>query len=417
MSKRKLSIFEAFSLSFGGQAPFTSIITFGTIGLKLGGSFLTIATIVGTILVLINGLVIYRLSLRYTQHGGYFTYAFYSLTERLGLITGWAFLLYAFSYGGTLLAGSIYIITSYLNVNPDLIAFLVLLFSAFLVIKGLDISVKYAEFISIAEIIAIIVSSIALLIKTQVTFNFSIPANPFLVILYAIGMPIGYGNLNPMSEDIKDAKKIVGIITVIVILLGGLLSAFLFYASALYGNDLIDILLKNVGFIFPYLIFSALNGGILGGIAYIIAMSRILYAMALKHFMPSIIANIKNARPFNAEAISLLIYVLIIFLSTHFAGLYNTFFVLGGLTVLSYLIISLSADLSLLRIALKKMRKRKMEILLAISSAVMSIIILVYAIQENSPIINYMFFAWIIIGFIYAEVLEMIGNGEDEDKR
>jgi amino acid transporter len=416
VSRKKLSVFEAFSLSFGGQAPFTSIITFGTIGLQLGGSFLTIATIIGTILVLLNGIVIYRLSLRYSQHGGYFTYAFYSLTERLGLVTGWLFLLYAFTYGGTLLAGSIYIITSYLKINADLIAFLVLLFSAFLVIRGLDVSVKYAEFISIAEIVAIIISSVVLLLETKPSFNLTIPANPFLVILYAIGMPIGYGNLNPMSEDIKNAKKIVGIITVIVILLGGLLSALLFYASALYGTDLIEILLDKTGFIFPYLIFSALNGGILGGIAYIIAMSRIVYAMSLKNFMPSIISSLKYNRPYNAEVISLIIYTVILFLLTHFAGLYTTFLVLGGLTVLSYLIISLSANLSLFRIALKKLRKRKMEITLAIFSTILSLIILVYSIQENTPIINYIFFAWIIAGFIYAEVLEIAGNNGKNDE-
>jgi len=366
--------------------------------------------------VLLNGIVIYRLSLRYSQHGGYFTYAFYSLTERLGLVTGWLFLLYAFTYGGTLLAGSIYIITSYLKINADLIAFLVLLFSAFLVIRGLDVSVKYAEFISIAEIVAIIISSVVLLLETKPSFNLTIPANPFLVILYAIGMPIGYGNLNPMSEDIKNAKKIVGIITVIVILLGGLLSALLFYASALYGTDLIEILLDKTGFIFPYLIFSALNGGILGGIAYIIAMSRIVYAMSLKNFMPSIISSLKYNRPYNAEVVSLIIYTVILFLLTHFAGLYTTFLVLGGLTVLSYLIISLSANLSLFRIALKKLRKRKMEITLAIFSTILSLIILVYSIQENTPIINYIFFAWIIAGFIYAEVLEIAGNNGKNDE-
>jgi len=219
-----------------------------------------------------------------------------------------------------------------------------------------------------------------------------------------------------MSEDIKNAKKIVGIITVIVILLGGLLSALLFYASALYGTDLIEILLDKTGFIFPYLIFSALNGGILGGIAYIIAMSRIVYAMSLKNFMPSIISSLKYNRPYNAEVVSLIIYTVILFLLTHFAGLYTTFLVLGGLTVLSYLIISLSANLSLFRIALKKLRKRKMEITLAIFSTILSLIILVYSIQENTPIINYIFFAWIIAGFIYAEVLEIAGNNGKNDE-
>lgn len=158
-----------------------------------------------------------------------------------------------------------------------------------LIIRGLEVSTKYAEFISAAEISAIIISSAVLLAKSQhLSPVSSIPLQPFLVILYAIGMPIGYGNLNPMSEEITNAKKIVGLITVLVILLGGLLSALLFYAVALYGTDLIGVLKYNVSFIFPYLILSALNGGILGGIAYILSMSRIIYAMSTKKLLPII---------------------------------------------------------------------------------------------------------------------------------
>ncbi|MDT7862575.1 MAG: APC family permease [Saccharolobus sp.] len=417
MNRRKLSAFEAFSLSFGGQAPFTSIITFGTVGLQLGGSFLVLATLIGTILVLLNGLVIYRLSLRYSEQGGYFTYAFYSLTQRLGLLTGWIFILYAFAYGGTLLAGSIYIITNYIKLpflTSDIFTLAIIIFSSFLIIRGLEISVKYAEIISVAEILAIAISSYVLLANVHVPFKLNVPAEPFLVILYAIGMPIGYGNLNPMSEDIKNARKIVGIITVIVILLGGLLSALLFYASSFYGSDLIEILRNNVGFMFPYLVFSALNGGILGGIAYIIAMSRIIYSMSLRRFIPVIFSLLRYNRPFNAELFSLAIYSIFLFLSIHFYGVYSTFLVLGGITVLSYLVISLSANLSLFRITLKKIRKRKQEMGLSVISSVLSIIILIYSIRENVPIVNYVFFSWIIGGFIYAEILEMIGQYEDD---
>ncbi|TRM79426.1 APC family permease [Sulfolobus sp. B5] len=414
MNRKKLSTFEAFSLSFGGQAPFTSIITFGTIGLQIGGNFLTIATIIGTVIVLINGLVIYKLSLKFAQQGGYFTYAFYSLTERLGLITGWVFILYAFSYGGTLLAGSIYIISSYIKMQfltYDIFTLIIIAVSASLIIRGLEVSTKYAEFISIAEILAIIISSVVLLAKSQhLASVLSMPLQPFLVILYAIGMPIGYGNLNPMSEEIRNARRMVGLITVLVILLGGLLSALLFYAVSTYGTDLIGVLKHNVGFIFPYLIFSALNGGILGGIAYIISMSRIVYAMSIKKFLPLIFSAFSNNRPFNAEIFSLITYSIFLFLFIHFYGIYDTFLFLGGLTVLSYLTISISASFSLFRISVKKLWKRKGSVTLALLSAILSGAILVFSMQESSPIINYVFLGWIIIGFIYTELLEMISK-------
>ncbi|TRM83669.1 APC family permease, partial [Sulfolobus sp. F3] len=231
-----------------------------------------------------------------------------------------------------------------------------------------------------------------------------------LVILYAIGMPIGYGNLNPMSEEIRNARRMVGLITVLVILLGGLLSALLFYAVSPYGTDLIGVLKHNVGFIFPYLIFSALNGGILGGIAYIISMSRIVYAMSIKKFLPLIFSAFSNNRPFNAEIFSLITYSIFLFLFIHFYGIYDTFLFLGGLTVLSYLTISISASFSLFRISVKKLWKRKGSVTLALLSAILSGAILVFSMQESSPIINYVFLGWIIIGFIYTELLEMISK-------
>lgn len=77
---------------------------------------------------------------------------------------------------------------------------------------------------------------------------------------------------------------------------------------------------------------------------------------------------------------------------------------------MSYLTVSLSASFSLFRISVKKLWKRKGSVTLALLSAIMSGAILVFSMQESSPIINYVFLGWIIIGFIYTELLEMIGK-------
>jgi len=47
-----------------------------------------LAVLVATFVVLFNGLVIYFLSARFKRGGGYYTYALYSLTSRLGFNTG-----------------------------------------------------------------------------------------------------------------------------------------------------------------------------------------------------------------------------------------------------------------------------------------------------------------------------------------
>ncbi|AHC52631.1 hypothetical protein SUSAZ_09815 [Sulfolobus acidocaldarius SUSAZ] len=46
----------------------------------------------------------------------------------------------------------------------------------------------------------------------------------------------------------------------------------------------------------------------------------------------------------------------------------------------------------------------------------MSLVVLIYAIQENIPAINYIFFSWIIIGFLYAEILEILGKYKEPEE-
>ncbi|TRM73818.1 hypothetical protein DJ528_11110 [Sulfolobus sp. B5] len=87
--KRVIRFRELFFISFGGQGPLISLLTFGTVMIFYAGLLSTFAMIGATIVVLMNGLVIYFLSKRFTRSGGYYTYAFHGLTEKLGLSTGW----------------------------------------------------------------------------------------------------------------------------------------------------------------------------------------------------------------------------------------------------------------------------------------------------------------------------------------
>lgn len=408
MDNKRLNAFEAFSLSFGGQAPFTSMITYGTVALQMGGTFLPIAAIIAMLIVLLNGLVVYRLSSDFSDEGGYFTYAYFSLTKRLGLVTGWIFLMYAFTYAGTLIAGSIYILKIVISqlLPDDVLSILIIAFSSFLILKGLKVSVKYAEVISVAEITAIVISSVVLLMKPHHTFQLMIPQDIFLVTLFAIGVPSGYGNISPMGGEVKDAKKTLGIVTVSVILTGGLLSALLFYATSVYGTDFVMILKENVSFLFPYLFFSALNGGILGGIAYVIAMSRVIYAMGIRKMVPTSLSYLTNGRPLNAELASIMFYSVLLFALIHFLGVYTTFDLLGEFSMLTYLLISISADISLLRRAVKRSWA---DLSLSFTAFLVSIIVLVYSIAEtSSPVINYVLALFLIFGFFYFEVLELV---------
>lgn len=146
--KRHLGFIDIVFLSMGSQAPFLSILTYGVEAFIIAGFLAPIAIILGTLLVLLNGFVVYELSKRFTKAGGYYTYAFYSLTKRLGFETGWLYVLYSTTYGVAYVFGTTYIIYHILGVNPWIIGLGLLSIASLFAIMGIKISTKYAVFTS-----------------------------------------------------------------------------------------------------------------------------------------------------------------------------------------------------------------------------------------------------------------------------
>ena len=108
--KRQLSFRDVFFLSFGGSSPLLSLLTYGAIALSLGGYLAPIILLAGALVVLVNGLVVQRLSKRFTSSGGYYTYAIHSLSERAGFQTGWMYLYYSILFGAAYVIGAVYVI-------------------------------------------------------------------------------------------------------------------------------------------------------------------------------------------------------------------------------------------------------------------------------------------------------------------
>jgi len=68
--RKILSAIDLFFLSFGGQAPFISLLTFGTVMIIKAGIDGALAMLIATFVVLFNGLVVYFLSVRFKRGGG-----------------------------------------------------------------------------------------------------------------------------------------------------------------------------------------------------------------------------------------------------------------------------------------------------------------------------------------------------------
>lgn len=424
-NKQKLSYSELFFISFGGQAPFISFLTFGTVMISLVGEEGAFAMLIATLVVLVNGLVIYYLSKRFNRSGGYYVYALYGLTSRLGLETGWSYLLFALAYGGTLLAGGAYVLYSIIGFNQAIIALGTSALASALVIAGVKVSAKYATIMSLVEIVAIIVLSVIFLYDSEFRFydpvKLNLSSTFIAAIIFGLGIPTGYGSIAPLGKEAEN-KVAIGRAAILVLIVGGLLATFFFYSLGAmnFSGNLVEYLLGRFGLIsLVGISFIALSDGILGGMTYILANSRTFKAMADDKIFPSIFSKEYKGKPIAAEVFIAAIFVAVLTGMTHFIGLYNTFLTLGAIAGLTNLFIHASANFSLLRISSKRVKKHIPEITIGILALLVSIFVLIYSLPGIKTYIQDIFFGWIIFGFLYAEALDVIkeDSSEKEDKQ
>ncbi|EQD47013.1 amino acid permease-associated region, partial [mine drainage metagenome] len=119
-------------------------MTYGAVVLALAGFFAPIVLLMATAIVVINGLVILRLSRRFTSTGGYYTYAMRTLSERTGFQTGWMYLFYSILFGSAYVVGAAFVINFVLGVNPVVIVLALSVPAMIFLVTGVSPSAKYA---------------------------------------------------------------------------------------------------------------------------------------------------------------------------------------------------------------------------------------------------------------------------------
>jgi len=386
------------------------------------------AMLIATAVVAINGLVVNRMSMRFRRGGGYYTYANYSLTPRLGANTGWVYLAYALAYGGTLLAGGAFILYTILSsFNPPsiflyqpLLALTVSSLASALVLMGVRVSAKYAMVMSTIEMITIVALAITFLKDSGWHFYNPITGiSPALLeaVVFGLGIPTGYGSIAPLGYDAS--SKSIAKVAITVVFYGGLLAAFFFYALGALGftGNLVTYLLTDFGLLGGIAIgLIALNDGTLGGMAYILANSRTLKAMSEDSVFPKLFAKDRNGSPFYAELAISTIFVSAVVTLTAFIGLFGAFTVLGGLAGIFNLFIHTSADLSLINITARKFKKHVKELTLGVIATAVSLFVLIYSFPSFPSSWTDFFLVWIIAGFLFLEVKEIANDWMQKDE-
>ncbi|WP_337861110.1 APC family permease [Ferroplasma sp.] len=429
--KRTAGLADIFFMSFGGQAPFLSMLTYATAALILTLFFSPIVLIIGTLVVLINGLGVYYLSRKHDEEGGYFNYAYKSLSHRFGFETGWIYLFYSLLYAGGYIVGSIFVLTYVLApfvVIPPVIAFLIVFLptAAFLLL-GIRPSSKYAVFSASLELIVLVFVIIAGLYGAHfMVYNpfTSIPSPSiiFLGILFAIGIPTGYGAITPVSGEVKNAKKNIGKAAIMVILIGGLLESLVLYSLVDYGiasHSFTALITTNVPVItimnriagplaLPLLLFAAINDGILGSLAFLTAFSRNLYAMSERGIISKSISklHVKTGTPVIAGIITLIATLIIMLPLISLVNAFTIFLALGSIAGLGNLMVHLTANFSLLKVNLIKASRKVREYAVGLTGIIVSGFIFIYSLLTSDTYQIELVLGFIILGFIIIEIMD-----------
>ena len=448
---RHLTFKDVFFLSFGGMSPLLSILTYAAFAITLAGYDAPIVMIIGMFLVLVNGLSVTQLSKRFSSSGGYYTYAFLALSARIGFDTGWMYIFYSILYALAYLTGAIFIIVTVLGISEYYAFLLIMVPSITFLVIGIKLSAKYALY---AVAIEISLMALIVILSFVMTRGAAYIPNPAvyhisggdfaLGILFAMGIPTGYGSIAPVSGEISNPKKVVGKSVISVILIGGTLATLMIYAFAnlILQNHIliptsdklpvIGIILNNFGKYGIYLYYAVaiatINDAILALLSFGSAASRTFFRMGFDRSFPPIFAKKVKDNPIVATGAVSAIMVVLPLLIMHYISVETAFIFLGTIAALGGLFIHVSANFSLIRIGLRRGRRiisrtKKgiytylvdfKEVILALVGAIISSIVLVYSAYSTVSWYTSLFLIWIVVGFILSEVKAIAMKTSDD---
>ncbi len=435
--RRVLSFRELFFASLGGQSPFLSITTYGTAIILYAGLLAPLAALMGTLIVLVNGLVVYQLSRRLTKTGGYYAYANHFISHRIGIETGFIYLFYSILYGSAYAIGSAGVMWFLFHINFLYTLTAILIIQAVLAILGIRPSAKYAVFAGSLELGILIVMGIILLYLSGFRVNLATATSQKISLaqfgyaaLYAAAIPTGYGTITPLSGEAKMASRTVPKAIVAVILTGGLLAMFdlLAFNSAglalfesygrfealiksmismsTFNSPILYLLHKYFGiFIDVPVLVALVNDGVLGVLAYNLASSRVLFAMSMDGWMPKPLSyiNVNTNNPILAALVSSIGIIAVSLIASSLLSPLMAFLVLGGLSTMAGLLVHVVSDVSLMRLSVKRINKYTGQIILSSAALILAGYSIASALVSTKPLFVELFLGWLIIGFIYAE--------------
>jgi len=412
MSKFKRT--DAFFIALGGQAPFVSFFIFGGYVSSLLGPSSALATLIAGLIVFVNGLIVNELSKRFPYYGSYYVFSYFTLAPSLSFTTFWTYLLFNIAYAMAYLFGTTYMLSTFIFKN-DFISFVISLIAIMSIyLLGKKPTAKYAIIAGSLELAIMFFLGLYFLFLANFQMGniFEIRGDFAQGILFAAAIPTGYIVLSSIAEEVEESRKMIGRMMLLIIVIGTLLVAFDLYALSVLNIPIMNAISIGLSFLlFPVIIFTAINDGFLGVLAYMLSTIGLFKSMRY---------GLKDIFKRKTEFFSFFLYLLLPITVFYFVNdAYSIFEAVTYISMLANFFLNAMAAAALLRVAITRFIKRRSwiyQMLISIFALISNTIIVILNIQSGTPIFVYIFLAWIIIGFFISSIIETVKKIQEEIK-
>ena len=308
--KQTLNLWQVVVMGLAYLTPMAVFDTFGIVSEITSGHVATsyLFALAG---ILFTAFSYGHLVRKYPYAGSAYTYAQKTFSPNVGFMVGWSSLLdYMFMPMINMLLAKIYLTAMFPNVEPWIFIFALVTIMTLLNLKGIDLVANFNGVIVFAQlaIIVVFIGLMAYSISLGEGEGVVASVRPF----YADNMAmaplftgatilcfsfLGFDGLSSLTEETKDAERVIPRAIVLTALIGGVIFVGVSYFLQLYFPDIsrfqqLDAVLPEIalyvgGNLFQSIVLVATTVAVLAsGMAAHAGVARILYVMGRDNMLP-----------------------------------------------------------------------------------------------------------------------------------
>ncbi|MCG9964830.1 MAG: APC family permease [Shewanella sp.] len=309
--KQSLNLWQVVVMGLAYLTPMAVFDTFGIVSEITSGHVAT-SYLLALAGILFTAFSYGHLVRKYPYAGSAYTYAQKTFSPNVGFMVGWSSLLdYMFMPMINMLLAKIYLTAMFPNVEPWIFIFGLVTVMTLLNLRGIDLVANFNGVIVFAQIAIILVfiglmahslslgegegviASVRPFYSEQITLAPLFTGATILCFSF-----LGFDGLSSLSEETKDAKRVIPRAIVLTALIGGVIFVSVSYFLQLYFPDIsrfqqLDAVLPEIalyvgGNLFQSIVLVATTIAVLAsGMAAHAGVARILYVMGRDNMLPN----------------------------------------------------------------------------------------------------------------------------------